>query len=189
VAASTVATHSDFDRHRRVAGSTHRTLARYGFARPSPRDSTSDDNDTPAGGVDSHPRPAQRPVPVVMGGHSAVAHRRAAALADGWYGWMLGLRTTAEQVAALRRAVDRSRRPLHVSVTPARRLNPDLVRDFARMGVDRLVVAPPPNLALPELEAFIEANAPDALGASPALPQGAVREPAWTRWAIQLVVH
>src|SRR5918998_5513304 len=28
--------------------------------------------------VDAHPRPAQRPLPVVVGGHSAAAHRRAA---------------------------------------------------------------------------------------------------------------
>jgi probable F420-dependent oxidoreductase len=35
-------------------------------------------------GVNAHPRPVQRPLPVVMAGHSAAAHRRAARHAQGW---------------------------------------------------------------------------------------------------------
>src|ERR671918_1880222 len=48
-------------------------------------------------GVDAHPRPVQRPLPVVVGGHTPAAHRRAARGADGWYGFMVGLRAMAEQ--------------------------------------------------------------------------------------------
>jgi hypothetical protein len=40
--------------------------------------------------VDAHPRPLQRPIPIVAGGHSPAALRRAARQADGWYAWMLG---------------------------------------------------------------------------------------------------
>lgn len=120
--------------------------------------------------VDAHPRPLQRPVPVVMGGHSAAAHRRAAELAHGWYGWMLGLRATAQQIASLRAAEQEAVRggtarggPLHVSVTPARRLDPETVRAYADLGVDRLIVTPPPGLPPAGLERFIEQNAPGRL--------------------------
>lgn len=107
--------------------------------------------------VDAHPRPLQRPVPVVIGSHTPAAHRRAAALADGWYGWMLGLRATAAQLESLRAVATK---PLHISVTPARRLDPATVRAYADLGVDRLIVATPPSLSLPELETFVQQNAP-----------------------------
>lgn len=108
-------------------------------------------------GVDAHPRPLQRPLPVVVGGHSRRALRRAATLADGWYGWMLGLRATATHLETLRSFTDR---PLHITVTPTRPLNPETVRAYADLGVDRLVVVPPPGLSLQELERFVTANAP-----------------------------
>lgn len=108
--------------------------------------------------VDAHPRPVQRPVPVVMGGHTRQAHRRAAELADGWYGWMLGLRATAAQLESLRAV---STRPMHISVSPARPLDPETVRAYADLGVDRLIVVPPTGLPYEELEAFIERNAPE----------------------------
>jgi probable F420-dependent oxidoreductase len=122
-------------------------------------------------GVDAHPRPVQRPLPVVVGGHTAAAHGRAARYADGWYGFMVGLRAMAEQRDSLRQALERSGRggrPFHVSVSPARRLDEEVVRSYADLGVDRLIVVPPPNLALDDLIGFVEANAPSHLGAQPA---------------------
>jgi probable F420-dependent oxidoreductase len=119
-------------------------------------------------GVDAHPRQAQRPLPVVVGGHTRAAHRRAARSADGWYGFMLGLGAVAEQREVMRAAVQETRRdrPLHVSVTPARRLDEDNVRAYAELGVDRLIVAPPVGLSLEELIEFVEANAPERVGAA-----------------------
>ena len=119
-------------------------------------------------GVDAHPRPLQRPIPVVIGGHSAAAHRRAARDADGWYGFMLGLRAMAAQRDSIRDAVEQAgrERPLHISVTPARPLDPDVVRSYSELGVDRLIVAPPPGLPADELVRFVESNAPKRLGAS-----------------------
>jgi probable F420-dependent oxidoreductase len=121
-------------------------------------------------GVDAHPRPVQRPLPVVVGGHTRAAHRRAARSADGWYGFMQGLRAMAEQRELMRAAIEETgrRRPLHVSVTPARRLDEENVRAYAELGVERLIVAPPPNLSLEELAEFVEANAPERVGGTQA---------------------
>jgi probable F420-dependent oxidoreductase len=121
-------------------------------------------------GVDAHPRPVQRPLPVVVGGHTRAAHRRAARAADGWYGFMVGLRAMAEQRELMRAAIEETgrERSLHVSVTPARRLDEKSVRAYSELGVDRLIVAPPPGLSPVELGEFVEANAPERVGGTPA---------------------
>ena len=121
-------------------------------------------------GVDAHPRPAQRPLPVVVGGHTRAAHRRAARYADGWYGFMVGLRAMAEQRELMRAAIAETgrERSLHVSVTPARRLDEENVRAYAKLGVERLIVAPRPGLSLQQLVEFVEANAPERLGGAAA---------------------
>lgn len=118
-------------------------------------------------GVDAHPRPVQRPIPVVVGGHSAAAHRRAATLGDGWYGFLLGLRAAAVQIEALRAAEKTAQRavPLEVSVTSPRHLDPAVVAGYAELGVDRLVVAAPAGLDLRQLRDFVVQNSPDRLGA------------------------
>ncbi len=117
-------------------------------------------------GVDAHPRPVQRPLPVVVGGHTRAAHRRAARYADGWYGFMQGLRAMAEQRELMRAAIEETgrQRPLHVSVTPSRRLDAETVSAYAELGVDRLIVAPPVGLSPEELVEFVEANAPEQIG-------------------------
>ena len=46
-------------------------------------------------GIDAHPRPLQRPIPLVVAGHSPPAYRRAITRAHGWYGYSL----TPEDVA------------------------------------------------------------------------------------------
>jgi probable F420-dependent oxidoreductase len=118
-------------------------------------------------GVDAFPRPAQQPLPVVIGGHSVAAHRRAVDHADGWFGFLLGVRATADQLASLRRLAEQAARsaPLHISICPSRRMNPDTVAAYADLGVDRLIVAPPLNLSLADLERFVTDNAPDRSGA------------------------
>jgi probable F420-dependent oxidoreductase len=121
-------------------------------------------------GVDAHPRPVQRPLPVVVGGHTRAAHRRAARSADGWYGFLQGLRAMAEQRELMRAAIDETgrERPLHVSVTPSRRLDAETVSAYAELGVDRLIVAPPISLSLDALVEFVEANAPEQIGGTAA---------------------
>jgi probable F420-dependent oxidoreductase len=120
------------------------------------------------GGVDAYPRPVQRPLPIVVGGHTEAAFRRAARHGDGWYGFLVGLRAMAQHREALDLAIDRADRdrPLHVSVSPSRPLDPDTVAAYADLGVDRLIVIPPPGLSLDDVAEFVEANAPERVGAS-----------------------
>ena len=115
--------------------------------------------------VDAHPRPVQHPLPIVVGGHTEAAFRRAARHADGWYGFLVGLRAMAGYRESLQRAA--RERPLHVSVSPSRRLDPETVAGYADLGVDRLIVIPPPGLSLDEVAAFVESNAPVRVGAAP----------------------
>lgn len=119
-------------------------------------------------GVDAHPRPVQGPLPVVVGGHSHAAHLRAARHGDGWYGFLLGLRAVTKQLESLRQAMGEAgrSRPLHISVSPARPLDEDVVGAYAELGVDRLIVVPPPELSLDELARFVRRNAPAAVGAA-----------------------
>jgi probable F420-dependent oxidoreductase len=113
-------------------------------------------------GVDARPRPVQRPVPVVIGGRSPAAHRRAGHDAEGWYGYGHSPESTAEHVAALRKAAaDAGRdRPPHVSVTPERRLDAAVVQAYADAGADRLIVAPRPDADADALLRFLDGNAP-----------------------------
>ena len=124
--------------------------------------------------VDAHPRPVQRPLPVIVGGHSRAALRRALRAAEGWYGFLLDRAGVATHVEALRREADPLERDLDdfsIVVTPSERLDPDVVSDYERLGVDRLVVCPGrsfwrrPDLPLDEVEAFVRANAPGRLTA------------------------
>jgi probable F420-dependent oxidoreductase len=98
-------------------------------------------------GIDAHPRPRQRPVPVVIGGHSAAAFRRAVRRGHGWYGFALTPEDAARCTAELRRIAQETGREaaLEITVTPRGRLTADRAAAFAAAGVDRLVPMPPPT--------------------------------------------
>jgi probable F420-dependent oxidoreductase len=101
-------------------------------------------------GVDAHPRPLQQPVPVVVGGHTAAAYRRAVARGQGWYGYWLRPDQARESLAGLAAAADQADRPaglgeLEISVTPRGRLTPERAAEFAEAGVHRLVALAPPG--------------------------------------------
>jgi hypothetical protein len=111
----------------------------------------------------------QRPVPVVVGGDSPAAFRRAARSGDGWYGWRHNVEDVAARLRHLREAEVAADRdvPLEVTVTPGRGARPDAVtvRAFGDLGVDRLVLRPPATDSVDDLLAFVEAHAPERLGA------------------------
>jgi dihydrodipicolinate synthase/N-acetylneuraminate lyase len=83
---------------------------------------------------------------------------------------MQGLRAMAQQRELMRAAIEETgrERPLHVSVTPSRRLDVETVRAYAELGVDRLIVAPPVGLSHQELVEFVKANAPQQIGGAAA---------------------
>jgi probable F420-dependent oxidoreductase len=101
-------------------------------------------------GVDAYPRPVQRPIPIVIGGHTKRAYRRAVARGQGWYGFALKPDGVAGCIAGLRAAAVEVERPadlgpLEITVTPRGRLTADVASAFAELGVDRLVPFPPPT--------------------------------------------
>ena len=61
--------------------------------------------------VDAHPRPMQRPIPIVVGGHTPPAYRRAVARGRGWYGFALTPDATARCLERLRAAAGDVERP------------------------------------------------------------------------------
>jgi probable F420-dependent oxidoreductase len=96
-------------------------------------------------GIDAHPRPVQKPhPPIVIGGMSRAAARRAAARGDGWYGFFTNPEITARSLGWIREACDAGLRSdaqgaLEFSVTPPPGITPDLVKQYAELGVDRII--------------------------------------------------
>ncbi len=96
-------------------------------------------------GIDAHPRPVQRPhPPIVVGGMSRVAARRAAARGNGWYGFFTDPEATARSLGWIREAIDEGLRPpelgeLEVSVTPPPPITPELVKRYDELGVHRII--------------------------------------------------
>ena len=96
--------------------------------------------------VESHPKPVQSGgVPIVVGGHTEMAARRAARYGDGFFPgvtdddklrWLLGImREECKKVG---------RDPASIEVTSGRGVpNPDDVRRLADLGVSRFVLPPP----------------------------------------------
>ena len=96
-------------------------------------------------GIDAHPRPVQRPhPPIVVGGMSRPAARRAAERGNGWYGFFSNPEVTARSVGWIREFAAAGARPtelgeLEISVTPPPPLTLDLVKQYAELGVHRIV--------------------------------------------------
>ncbi len=100
-------------------------------------------------GVNTMPRPVQKPhPPIVFGGHTREAYSRAARLAQGWYGFALDRDTTAKAIEGLKSACSAAKRKfdeLEISVTPRGRVDRDEARRFAELGVHRLILLPRAN--------------------------------------------
>jgi len=99
-------------------------------------------------GVQALPRPVQQPhPPIVFGGMTSFAFRRAVSHGNGWYGFALELDGTKKCLAGLQEARQRSERPqelgeLEISVGPSVRLDLDTVKRFVDLGVHRLILLP-----------------------------------------------
>lgn len=109
-------------------------------------------------GIDAHPRPVQQPhPPIVIGGSTPAAFRRAVAHGNGWYGFSMDLGQTAECLAGLRGVAGEVSRPaalgaLEISITPRGPVDRQTVERFAELGVHRLI----PYWPLPTAAALVE---------------------------------
>ena len=98
------------------------------------------------GAVESHPKPVQKPgVPIVVGGHTELAARRAARYGDGFFPgvaddekltWLLGvMRDECKKIG---------RDPATIEVTSGRAVpSVESVKQLAALGVGRFMVPPP----------------------------------------------
>jgi probable F420-dependent oxidoreductase len=97
--------------------------------------------------VKFEPKPVQKPhPPILFGGESAAALKRAAALGDGWYGVGHSPETAAGQVRKLRAHLTEAARagaPFEITVScGVPTLSRDDLRRYEDAGVDRIVVLP-----------------------------------------------
>ncbi|HKK53204.1 MAG TPA: LLM class F420-dependent oxidoreductase [Myxococcota bacterium] len=97
-------------------------------------------------GIQSRPLPVQRPhPPIVVGGMSDPALRRAVRQGNGWYGFFQDLDATARCLRGLEEAAKEVDRPdglgrLEISITPPGPVDADTAKRFEDLGVDRLVL-------------------------------------------------
>jgi probable F420-dependent oxidoreductase len=99
--------------------------------------------------VDAHPRPVQAGgPPILIGGNSALARRRAITSARGWIPADFDLDATRKARRELDRDLDELERPASLGpfdftvISPVNRLDRELVDGYRDLGVDRLIVLP-----------------------------------------------
>ena len=96
--------------------------------------------------IQSRPKP-HRPggPPIVIGGTSHAAFRRAITACQGWYGFAMDFDTAARCMEGLSRAAEKYERPaslgeLEISITPRSATRPEDVARWEDMGVSRLIL-------------------------------------------------
>ena len=100
-------------------------------------------------GIDAQPRPVQKPhPPIVVGGHSPSAFRRAVARGNGWYGFLRDLDAVRKALAGLAEAAHAVPRPaelgpLEISITPPPGTDLDAAQRYRDLGVARLTLLAP----------------------------------------------
>lgn len=121
--------------------------------------------------INAYPRPVQRPCPpIVVGGASPPALRRAQLRGDGWYGFALDPKAAASCLEGLEKAaseVDRDpdRGRLELSVTPVGSVDAEVMARYADLGIDRLILLGMAETA-EKMVAFIEQAAESLIRAS-----------------------
>lgn len=113
-------------------------------------------------GIDAQPRPVQKPhPPLVIGGTSPPAWRRAVRRGNGWYGFALDVAATERCMDGLAAAAEQVERPdalgpLEITITPLPGIpDRDTVRRYTDLGVSRLALLPIARTA-DEIAAFVD---------------------------------
>ncbi len=83
--------------------------------------------------------------PVIVGGTSKAAYRRAIQKGQGWYGFALDVEQSKASIDALHATADKVARDaslgeLEISITPRAPLTDELLKQFEDMGVSRLIL-------------------------------------------------
>jgi alkanesulfonate monooxygenase SsuD/methylene tetrahydromethanopterin reductase-like flavin-dependent oxidoreductase (luciferase family) len=96
-------------------------------------------------GIDSQPRPVQKPhPPIVVGGKSRHGARRAARYGNGWFGFLTDIEATSRCLDWIEDYIANGERPgelgdIEISVTPPMRLTRDVIDRYEEIGVHRLI--------------------------------------------------
>jgi probable F420-dependent oxidoreductase len=111
-------------------------------------------------GVQASPRPG--PVPIVVGGRTPAAFKRAVEQGHGWYGFWLTVDGTRECLDGLERARGSYERPaelgeLEISVTPHGTPGREAAAAYAALGVSRLILMPRGDLDGSALADYVSA--------------------------------
>ena len=111
--------------------------------------------------MDPEPRPRQRPIPILVGGHSDIALRRAARVGDGWIAAMMSPERLGEHWDRVRREADAAGRDVDTLLLASGASSRgdlgelDFYRAYAAVGVDHLnlhVLRDTPAATIAELE-------------------------------------
>ncbi|MEV5751357.1 TIGR03619 family F420-dependent LLM class oxidoreductase [Actinoallomurus sp. NPDC052308] len=86
--------------------------------------------------------PKPRGIPILAGGESPAALRRAVARCDGWIGMPHTLESARPQLDRLRRHLGDRDRPFEITVHAYELAGPEEVGAWAALGVDRMIVRP-----------------------------------------------
>lgn len=119
--------------------------------------------------VQAHPQP-RRTLPIVVGGQSVSAYRRAVQQGTGWYGWSLDLAGTAHALSEIEEVRKRYQRPeelgnLEISITPPPGgITLEDAKRYANLGVDRLILLPLKRFSEANLKAFVSQLGETILG-------------------------
>ncbi len=115
----------------------------------------------PFAAVQARPQPVQQPgPPVVVGGRSPGAYRRAVEQGHGWYGFSMSVDATARALTDIRAAAAQYPRPaslgaIEISVTPRGPITLDDAQRYAALGVHRLILRLPTDPDPRVLEQFV----------------------------------
>jgi len=120
--------------------------------------------------LQANPRPVQQPnPPIVIGGLSEEAYRRAVRQGNGWFGFALDLEGTKSAIAGLREAAAKHSRPaelgeLEVTVAPSIPITKESAKLYLELGVHRLNLLPPQDADVKVVERFIETTGSALIG-------------------------